>query len=76
MKKNELSVRFADLIDQANKVNAKNKEKRFYAMSESRNGKLVDFGMYDYTTKKYVLSNVFSTDAMARLAEIERMINQ
>jgi len=76
VKKNELSVRFADLIDQANKVNARNKEKRFYAMSESRNGKLVDFGMYDYTTKKYVLSNVFSADATARLAEIERMINQ
>lgn len=76
MKKNEITVRFADLIDQANKVNARIKEKRFYAMSESRNGKLVDFGMYDYSTKKYILSNVFSSDAIARLTEIERMINQ
>lgn len=76
MKKNEIAVRFADLVDHANQINARGKEKRFYAMSESYNGRLSDFGMYDYNTKKYVLSNVFATDAPERLAEIERLLTR
>jgi hypothetical protein len=76
VKKNEIAVRFGDLVDRANHINSKAKEKRFYAMSEGYNGKLADFGMYDYNTKKYVLSNVFATDAPDRLAEIERMLNK
>ena len=76
MKKNEIAVRFGDLVDRAGQMNARAKEKRFYAMSEGYNGKLADFGMYDYTTKKYVLSNVFATDAPAKLAEIEKMLDR
>lgn len=75
MKKNEITVRFAGLVDNANKANAKARNRRFFPMQEIRGGRLSDFGMYDYHKKKYVLSSVHSNDAPSALAEIEKMIN-
>lgn len=76
MNKNEITVRFADLTDKAEKTNAKNKTKRFLPMTESRNGKLFEFGMYDGERKRYVLSNIYASDAAERLAEIEKMLER
>lgn len=74
MKKNEIGVRFAGLVDKAHSVNAKIRDKRFLPMQENRGGRLSDFGMYDYQTKRYVLSSVHAVDAPAALAEIEKML--
>lgn len=76
MSKNEIIVRFASITDMADKCNSKNKSKRFIPMAENRNGKLFEFGMYDGERKKYVLSNIYATDAAERLAEIERMLEK
>jgi hypothetical protein len=74
MKKNEISVRFAGLVDKAHAVNGRAKDKRFYPMQEIRGGRLSDFGMYDYHLKRYVLSSVHANDAPSALAEIEKML--
>lgn len=76
MKKNEISVRFAGLVDKAHSLNARGKEKRFYPMQDIRGGRLSDFGMYDYTTKRYVLSSVHAVDAPSAIAEIEKMLSK
>lgn len=74
MKKNEVTVRFADLVDKANRINGRAKDRRFYPMQDNRGGRLMDFGMYDYHTKRYVLSNIHDNHAPAALAEIEKML--
>jgi len=76
MKKNEIVVRFSELADTALSINARTKDKRFYPMTDGRNGKLIDFGMYDYTTKRYVLSNIHAANAKSALVEIEKMITR
>jgi len=74
MKKNEITVRFADIVDKAHAANARARNRRFYPMQENRGGRLVDFGMYDYQTKRYILSNIHDNNAPRVLTEIERMI--
>lgn len=76
MKKNEISVRFAGLVDKAHAANGRAKEKRFYPMQEIRGGRLSDFGMYDYHSKRYVLSSVHANNAPSALAEIEKLLTR
>ena len=75
MSKAEITVKFAELSDEAYKVNGKIKDRRFYPMTENRNNRLYEFGVYDYKTKKYVLECIHSPDAEKALKEIKSLIN-
>ena len=55
------------LVDTANRFLS---EKRFYAMSKFEQGRYIEFGVYDYETKKYILSNIYSN---TREDELNRM---
>lgn len=76
MSRNETTIRFADLADSVDKKNQELRTKRFFVMKEFRNGKVVEFGVYDGQRKKYVLTNVFDTSLNERLTEIERMLER
>lgn len=66
--------RFDALEKRAEKYNQESRElKRFYPI-RSRDGKMLVFGMYDYKSKKYVLST-FTSDLNAIFDEIEDMLN-
>lgn len=75
MNRNEVSVSFADLADQAEGHNKKTRNRRFFPMQSYRNNKLHQFGMYDGLRKKYVLGEVNSQQAPALLSEIKQMIS-
>tara|TARA_B100000929_G_scaffold291163_1_gene288562 strand:- start:11520 stop:11783 length:264 start_codon:yes stop_codon:yes gene_type:complete len=46
---------FNSLVEEADEINGRLGFKRFFPI-HSKNGKLWEFGMYDYKRKKYVLS--------------------
>lgn len=75
MNRNEISVNFADLSDQAEGFNRRNRTRRFYPMQQYRAGRLWQFGMYDGVSKKYVLSEINDREAAERIAEIRRMLS-
>jgi len=75
MNRNEITVRFAELVDQAEAVNERLKMKRFYPIQEVRSGKLFEFGIYDGVRKKYVVSNVSAAEAEAALVEIQQLVD-
>lgn len=75
MNRNEISVSFADLSDQAESYNKRNKNRRFFPMKSYRNYHLHEFGMYDGLKKKYVLGELNSREAPELLSEIKRMIS-
>ena len=74
MNRNEVMVKFSDLSDQAEQLNSKTKTRRFYPMTNTRAGKVIEFGMYDGKTKRYVLCETNSQNAVERLNEIETML--
>lgn len=75
MSKAEMVVKFAELADEAIALNGKIRERRFYPMAHSYNQKLVEFGMYDYKTKKYVLEGIHSPKAHRALSDIRSMLD-
>lgn len=74
MSKQEVSIRFAELSDLAKSQNAKIKNKRYLPMSHTRHGKLQEFGLYDYVTKKYTLGSIHSGKAQKILNEMKQML--
>jgi len=78
LKKEEITIKFAELADEADRANAKVKNQlgreRFILMSQSRHGKLQEFGLYDYVTKRYTLGNVHSGKAQKILGEMKSML--
>lgn len=74
MTRNEIAVKFADLADRAESLNRSNRDKRFWPMQHVRRGRLQQFGMYDSTTKRYILSDVNGRDVNERLTEIRQML--
>lgn len=74
MSKEEITVKFAELTDEANKVNGRLKGRRFYPMSHYHNNKLADFGMYDYYNQRHILGSIHSSSAPAVLGEIADML--
>ncbi len=65
---------FNSLVDEADEINGRLGFKRFYPI-HSKNGKLWEFGMYDYKRKKYVLSTPTS-DLNEIFNEIDRLVAQ
>ena len=74
MSKAEITVKFAELSDEALALNGRIRDKRFYPMSHNRNHRLYEFGIYDYKTKKYVLESIHSSRAYKALGEIRSML--
>ena len=78
MNKDEIKIRFAELSDLANDENKKIKNKlgreRFIPMRQERHGKLQEFGLYDYVTKRYTLGNIHAGNAQKILNEIKAML--
>lgn len=75
MSKSEMAVRFAELNDEASKLNGKIKDRRFYPMSQDRGNRLYEFGMYDYKTKRYVLECIHSPDAPKALQDVKALLD-
>ena len=76
MSKAEVAVKFAELSDRAKQQNVKIRNKRFLPMSHVRHGKLQEFGLYDYVTKKYTLGSIHSGKAQSILKEISQMLDK
>ena len=73
MKNHALRNRVIEIFSQADEANKKG-GKRFYAMTETKNHKLIEYGLYDYFTKKYVLFDCYSRDVEKHLQEMETFI--
>jgi len=77
MSKKEIDIKFADLCDLARDNNRQIKGiKRFLPMAHRRHGKLQEFGLYDYVTKRYTLGNVHSGKAQTILNEMKAMLSK
>jgi len=76
MSKAEMTVKFGELSDRAYKLNGRIKDRRFYPMSHNRNNRLYEFGLYDYTTKRYVLECIHSPHAERALGEVSAMLDK
>jgi hypothetical protein len=66
--------RFESLVGAAEKYNSSHPGKRFYPI-QTREGKILIFGMYDYKTKKYSVSKPFE-DVNKIFDEIEQMLKR
>lgn len=76
MSKAEVAVKFAELSDRAKQQNARIKNKRFLPMSHKWHGKIQEFGLYDYVTKKYTLGSIHSGKAQSILKEMAQMLDK
>lgn len=74
MSKKINTARFDGLVKTAEAYNRKRGMKRFLPI-QSRDGRILVFGMYDYVSKKYVLSEPF-VDVNNAFDEIEEMLNK
>lgn len=73
MSKKVNTNRFDDLVKMADACNSRNRGgKRFYPIS-AKEGKILVYGMYDYKTKKYIISEPF-VDVNLVFDEIEIML--
>ena len=63
---------FNSLVEEVETINGRLGFKRFYPI-HSKNGKLWEFGMYDYKRKKFVLSTPTS-DLNEIFNEIDQMV--
>lgn len=76
MSKSDIAQRFSELSREAYGVNGRIKNRRFYPMSHDRNGRLYEFGLYDYKTKRYVLECIHSPNAFKALDEVKAMLDK
>lgn len=74
MSKLEIAVKFAELSDLAERKNKSIKDKRYLPMAQIKHGKLQEFGLYDYTTKRYTLGSIHSGKAQTILKEMRQML--
>jgi hypothetical protein len=71
MRKSEIAVKFAELVDLC-----KRNKQRFLPMKHERNGRLQEFGLYDYKTKRYTLGSIHAANAQKILHEMESMLKK
>lgn len=72
---NEVQSSVKSLFSRANAYNDANSVRRFYRMAQHKDGKLVEYGLYDYQTKKHVLFDIYSREQSENLAEFEQFLN-
>lgn len=66
------TARFERLVEAAEKYNRTNPGKRFWPI-QTREGKVLVFGLYDYVTKRYAVSRPFE-DVNKIFDQIEQML--
>lgn len=66
--------RFSDISRNAEKLNSKNRDKRFIIMTHTRNHKITEVGIYDSKSKKYALTDVRAANASDMLDDMEKLI--
>lgn len=72
MKNYLLRQKVSDIFFKIDRDNEKfRNHKRYQTMTTYNGGKLIEYGVYDYKTKKYVLHNCYSLHADRNLQEIE-----
>jgi len=80
MSKGEIAVRFAELCDLADQKNRQVKKAggdlRFMPMKHERKDRLQEFGLYDYSTKRYTLGNIHAANATSILREMQAMLEK
>ena len=80
MSKGEIAVRFAELCDLSDKTNKQIKRSggdlRFMPMKHVRKDRIQEFGLYDYSTKRYTLGNIHAANAPKILSEMQRMLEK
>jgi hypothetical protein len=71
MKKMDVLATFEQLSSRAEKRNAEMKERRYWPI-QSKEGRIPIYGMYDYKTKRYVLSRPFDNleDIMKEISKM------
>lgn len=68
---------FVAITKKCESYNSTNKCKRFLPMQHTnRKGHVSSIGVYDYDTKKYVLTDVRSVDAPSCIQEMKRMLEK
>lgn len=80
MNKSEISVRFAELCELADNKNRQIKRNggdlRFMPMSHKRKDRIQEFGLYDYSTKRYTLGSIHAANAQKILHEMKSMLEK
>lgn len=80
MSKGEIAVRFAELCELAETKNRQIKKSggdlRFMPMSHKRKDRIQEFGLYDYSTKRYTLGSIHATNAQKILREMQSMLEK
>lgn len=74
MRKNNPVSRFQQICDAADTFNARTKNKRFWPMSKYSGHYLVQVGLYDYQTKKYILKDTRSPKVGSAFDYMENLI--
>lgn len=75
MNRNEITVKFAELVDRMESLNKRVSGKWLWPMQSYRNNRLSEFGVYDYSTKRYVLCDANDRDVVVRLNEVNQLIS-
>lgn len=62
------------ILERADNQNSQNSNKRFWPITQFKNGKLIEYGVYDYKTKKYLLYTTYSLNIEEEIKELENFI--
>jgi hypothetical protein len=62
------------ILQRADNQNSQNSIKRFWPMTNFKNGKLIEYGVYDYKTKKYILFTTYSLNIENEIKQLEDFI--
>lgn len=74
MSSSQVIKQFERISSEAEKTNAKNKNKRLQIMTHSVNNRVVEVGIYDTKTKKYALTDIRAYNADDVLKEMEGLV--
>lgn len=74
MKNHVLRNRVIEIFSQADEINKRSGGRRFYSLTETKGHKLIEYGLYDYFRKKYVLFDCYSRDIEEHLKDMENFI--
>lgn len=75
MSSSQIYKQFERISSDAEKTNAKNKNKRLQVMTHSVSNRVVEVGIYDTKTKQYALTDVRAYNAEDTLKEMEKLIS-
>jgi hypothetical protein len=69
-----LQKQIFSILERADNQNSQNSMKRFWPMTQFKNGKLIEYGVYDYKTKKYLLFTTYSLNIEDEIKQLETFI--